>query len=64
MGFAQIEVGRTHTSRILLGYCSLCDLRHPALMTNDACELFRVAASPEDESIAWLALKTAVGAVS
>jgi hypothetical protein len=64
VAFVQIEVGRTHTSRMLHSYCPICGLSHPALSTNDACELFRAAVSPDEESIAWLALKAAVVAVS
>jgi hypothetical protein len=55
-----IQVGRSHTSQLLLGYCPICGLIHPTLRTSDACRRFVAAVSPEEESRAWRALKAAV----
>ena len=62
MTSSQIYAGRTHTARILLGYCATCGLIHPPLDTAAACERYRSAASPEDELSAWRSLKAAVRA--
>ena len=57
---SQIQVGHSHTSQLLLGYCPICGLIHTTLRTDDACRRFVAAVSPEEESLAWRALKAAV----
>jgi hypothetical protein len=64
MNSIQIQVGRSHTSQLLSGYCPICGLIHPTLRTNDACRRFVAAVSPQEESRAWRALKAAVVAAT
>jgi len=55
-----IRIGRTHTGEMVTGYCPICTLVHPALRSSEACHGFRTAVTPEEQSTAWRALKTAV----
>lgn len=60
MEISGIRIGNTHTGQMVSGYCPICGLIHPAIRSTEACQQFRSAATPEEESSAWRALKTAV----
>lgn len=60
MAIRQLLAGRTHTSRMMSGYCPGCGLYHYSPASRVSCERLQATTTPEDEMDAWRALKDEV----